>query len=452
MTGQYLSWFGIIRLGLVQTALGAIVVLTTSVLNRIMIVELGLAAMLPGTLVGLHYAVQMLRPRWGHGSDRAGRRTPWIIGGMAVLGGGALLAAWAVSIMATAYWTGLLLSLAAFVLIGVGVGASGTSLLVLLATRTAPSRRAAAASIVWMMMIAGFIVTAATVGQVLDPFSFPRLMAVTAAVSGAAFLLTLVAVWRVERMSVNGADASAEPDSDARKTPFMEALKQVWAEPQARQFTVFVFVSMLAYSAQDLILEPFAGLVFGMTPGETTSLAGMQHGGVLVGMILVALAGSARAGRGIGLRIWTVGGCLASAVALASLAVAGHVGPAWPLEMSVFALGLANGIFAVAAIGSMMNLANEGTGSREGVRMGLWGAAQAIAFGLGGFLGAAAVDAMRVIAGTPLGAYGTVFICEAVLFVLAAGLAFRIHWNGTGQSKTLMPAAGEGYIAGAAGR
>ena len=67
-----------------QTALGSIVVLTTSTLNRVMVVELALPAMLPGALVGLHYAIQALRPRWGYGSDVGGRRTPWIIGGMAM--------------------------------------------------------------------------------------------------------------------------------------------------------------------------------------------------------------------------------------------------------------------------------------------------------------------------------------------------------------------------------
>jgi hypothetical protein len=36
----------------------------------------------------------------------------------------------------------------------------------------------------------------------------------------------------------------------------------------------------------------FAGTLFGFTPGESTSLSGVQHGGVLVGMLLVALVGS----------------------------------------------------------------------------------------------------------------------------------------------------------------
>ena len=76
------------------------------------------------------------------------------------------------------------------------------------------------------------------------------------------------------------------------KVPFREALAQVWAEPQARRFAVFVLISMMAYSAQDLILEPFAGLVFGFTPGESTKLSGVQHGVVLAGMVLVAVAAS----------------------------------------------------------------------------------------------------------------------------------------------------------------
>ena len=77
-----LSWWHIIRLGLIQTSLGGIVVLTTSTLNRIMVVELALAATIPGFLVTIHHVVQLARPRIGYGSDVGGRRTPWIIGGM----------------------------------------------------------------------------------------------------------------------------------------------------------------------------------------------------------------------------------------------------------------------------------------------------------------------------------------------------------------------------------
>jgi BCD family chlorophyll transporter-like MFS transporter len=437
-----LGWTGIVRLGLVQTALGAIVVLTTSTLNRVMVVELALPAILPGVLVALHFLIQVVRPRLGHGSDVGGRRTPWIIGGMATLALGGIGAAVATAWMATNAFAGIVLAVFAFVAIGLGVGASGTALLVLLAKRVDERRRAAAATIVWMMMIAGFAVTAFAAGQLLDPFSPARLVSVTTGVSVTAFLVALVAVWNVE-----GGAGAAQASSGARgeKAAFREALRQVWAEPQARRFTVFVFVSMLAYSAQDLILEPFAGTVFGLTPGESTKLSGVQHGGVLVGMLLVALAGSAAAGRRLGsLRTWTIGGCIASGAALLALAGAAFVGAGWPLRESVFVLGVANGAFAVAAIGSMMTLAGTGRESREGVRMGLWGAAQAVAFGLGDLVGTAASDLARHFLGSPERAYGAVFFAEAMVFALAAVLAARV-----GQATPARTRAGPAPMGGA---
>lgn len=426
MDGRPLGWLGIVRLGLVQTALGSIVVLTTSTMNRVMVVELALPAMLPGALVALHHVVQLLRPRLGHGSDVGGRRTPWIVGGMIVLALGGVGAAAATAWMESNLTAGVALAVASFVMIGVGVGACGTSLLVLLAKRVQPERRAPAATIVWVMMIAGFIVTASVTGHLLDPFSTGRLVAITTGVAVFAVLLTLIAVRGVEG-GARRAPVHARPGAAAAPTAFREALARVWDDAPARRFTIFVFVSMLAYSAQDLILEPFAGTVFGYTPGESTRLAGLQNGGVLLGMLVVALAGSALArGRLGSLRAWTIGGCLASALALFGLAIGGYVGQGWPLRASVFALGLANGAFAVAAIGSMMALAGASGDSREGIRMGLWGAAQAIAFGLGGFIGTAASDVARHLLGSPLAAYSTVFAAEGVLFLVSAVLAARV--------------------------
>jgi BCD family chlorophyll transporter-like MFS transporter len=322
---------------------------------------------------------------------------------------------------------GVLLSVVGFVMIGLGVGAAGTSLLVLLAMRVAAERRAAAATTVWLMMIVGFAVTAGTAGQLLDPYSPIRLLGVTISVCAMALAITLIALFRVEH---DPGDEEIDPrhaNEPARLVPFRVALAEVWREPLARQFTVFIFVSMLAYSAQDLILEPFAGSVFGYTPGESTSLSGVQHGGVLVGMLLVALVGSRFArGRAGSLKLWCVGGCIASAVALAGLAIAGHTGPPWPLKANVFLMGAANGAFSIAAIGQMMRLATEGRASREGVRMGLWGAAQAIAFGFGGLLGTAASDIAHWLITSTGVAYGSVFALEAVLFIASALLASRM--------------------------
>ena len=422
MMQSQLGWGGILRLGLVQTALGAIVVLTTSTLNRVMVVELAMPAMLPGILVAAHYAIQMARPRFGHGSDVGGRRTQWIIGGMAVLAGGGTLANAATGLMAQSAAAGMALALVAFLLIGAGVGACGTSLLALLASRVEAGRRAAAATIVWLMMIFGMAMTAGIAGSLLDPFSIARLIAVSAGVSVLAFAVTCMAVAGIERRFASVANEAEKPESD-----FRAALRDVWQDNQARRFSIFVFISMLAYSAQDLVLEPFAGHVFGLTPGESTKLSGLQHGGVFVGMVLVAVTSTTlRMFRSVPLQVWAIGGCLVSALALAGLVVGGYVGEGWPLRANVVLLGMANGAFAVAAIGSMMALAGAAGAGKEGIRMGVWGASQAIAFGLGGFLGTVTVDVVRYLTGSPLQAYVLVFAAEAILFVWSAKLAASV--------------------------
>ena len=426
------GWLSIFRLGLVQTALGAIVVLTTSTLNRVMVVELALPAMLPGALVTLHYAMQMLRPRMGYGSDLGQRRTPWIVGGMAVLAIGGTMAGMATALMATNFAAGTALAVLAFVMIGGGVSACGTSLLVLLAKRVHPDRRAAAATLVWMMMIAGFAVTATIAGKLLDPFSTTRMIMVTGGVSAVAFLVTLVAIWRVEG---HQPENTALADNEAAKPAFLEALKEVWSERDARHFTIFVFVSMIAYSAQDLILEPFAGAIFAFTPGESTKLSGVQHGGVFAGMLLVATMTTLFKGRAVAsLKAWIVGGCLASATAQGGLVMAGIAGMPWPLRENVFLLGVASGAFSIAAIGAMMAMATQGRGAREGVRMGMWGASQAIAFGAGGFLGTVLADLGKFVMGgtsSQGSAYAMVFGLEAIAFVAAAWLAMNIRIDRT---------------------
>jgi MFS transporter, BCD family, chlorophyll transporter len=416
-----LSWFGIARLGLVQTALGSVTVLTMTTLNRVMVVELTLPAMLPGILVGLHYAIQLLRPRLGYGSDLGGRRTPWIVGGMMLHAAGGVLAAIATACMATQLVLGIALAVIAFSMIGIGVSAAGTTLLVLLANRTDQSRRSAAASIAYIMMVTGFVATSAAAGHALDPFSGARLVAVSATVSVIAMILTLVGVWNIERerpLSDERPD-NAEP----HKSSFREELNQIWSEPQARRFAIFIFISMLAYSSQDLILEPFAGAVFGMTPGETTKLAGFQHTGAVIGMIMVPLLNRLIPAWRTRTTPRIVGGCIASALGILDIALAALVGPAWPLRASMLVLGIANGIFAIAAIGAMMNLVGVGHRNREGTRMGLWGASQAISFGTGGFLGTLASDTAQHLLPSLSLSYALVFAAQAGLFMIAAALA-----------------------------
>jgi MFS transporter, BCD family, chlorophyll transporter len=409
-----LSWGQIFRLGLIQLCLGAVVVLTTSTLNRLMVVELALPAMLSGALVALHSFVQITRPSWGFWSDAQGNRTRFIIGGMAILSFGAALASLMVAMGTAGQGVGLAVSVLAYALIGLGAGASGTSLLALLASGCAPERRAAAATITWLMMIFGIAVTSGVIGAVLDPYSPKRLMIIVAVVTLGAVALTTAAIWGIERKVI----PARLPDD----TPLLQGLAEVWSETRTRVFTLFIFLSMTAFFLQELILEPYAGLVFAYSPGQSTSLSGAQHGGMFVGMLAVGIAVSfLKLGT---LRIWVTAGCIGSAVMLALIAALGQLGIGF-LTPAVTVLGVFSGMFAIASIGAMMQLAGQGRSGREGTRMGVWGASQAIAQGLGGFAGAALVDVLR-LSGDTADAFGLVFLIEALLFLAAGLMAWRI--------------------------
>ena len=425
MKAMNFGWFEIIRLGLVQACLGAVVVVTTSTLNRIMVVELALPALLPGFLVAWHYGVQMVRPRMGFGADQGRRSTPWMMGGMAVLGVGGVLAALSTIWMATSLWQGTALAMLAFSLIGLGVSACGTSLLTLMAKRVPAERRAQAATTVWLMMIMGFAVTAGVVGKLIDPYSPDILWRVSAGLSVLTTLLTALCLWGLEKPHTEGMTEKPTTPVDFKRT-----LRAIWSEPQARTFTIFIFLSMLAYSAQDLILEPFAGAVHGMSPGQTTQLSGWHHMGVLMGMLFVAAASSRWvAGRLGSLQIWMWGGCLLSALATVGLSFSAGATLAapWPIKANVIFLGVANGAFSIAAIATMMRLAGESGPGTEGTRMGLWGAAQAMAFAMGGLVGTGASDLAHMVLGESRSAYQAVFAFQALMFLASAGVALRMR-------------------------
>lgn len=430
-----IGWLGILRLGTVQAAIGAMVMLATSLLNRVIVVEYAIAAAIPAALVAWHYGVQLTRPLWGHRSDRSAWRSSWVMTGMGILALGALVSVDATIMMSGSGALPVIVAVAGFTLIGLGVGMSGTALLALLASRVADERKPAAAAISWTMMVAGIVIAAGVSGAYLDPFSEARLAIVCSVVVLIAFCLAMLALRGLER---NSQPVLSSQRSETGAS-FAEVLRDIWRDNQARRFTYFVFISMLAYSMQDLILEPFAGLVFEMTPGESTQLSGLQHSGILAGMLAAGLGGSLYTKKfGPNLKLWIVLGCFGSAVMLAGLSMAATFGIAWPLKVNVFGLGLANGIFAVAAVSAMLGLASDGQSSGEGARMGVWGASQAVAFGTGGLLGAVIVDRLRFIMGQDGIAFQWVFAIEAIMFVLAALVATGTSLTRPTQSRKAM--------------
>ncbi len=433
-----MNWFSILRLGLVQLCIGSSVVIPLSTLNRLMKVELALPATIAGFLIALHYAVQLSRVNWGYLSDKTQNRSQWIIFGMLILGIGGVLASASIPLIGSNFAYGIMLALFAYTLIGFGVGAAGTPLLALLASYSSKSQKGFAASITFLMMILGLAITGITAGIILDPYSHQKLIKITASLAIITNILSYLSLKNLEKTLRNNADAQT-PNAINYNQPFLEGIKKVWLEREARLFTIFIFISMGAFSMQDPILEPFAGEVFGFAVGESTKLDGFHKIGTLIGIILIILCLSKfRIGFAFlsivknerlgSEKFWLITGCLFSAFSLFIISLLGltYRDPAI-LNSVVFLFGISNGVFTAGILGTMLHLASRGSGDNNtGTRMGIWGAAQAYATMIAVFFSTVLVDILGLMMNSVPSVYGIVFLTAASFFIAAAFLGSLI--------------------------
>ncbi len=433
-----MNWFSILRLGLVQLCIGSSVVIPLSTLNRLMKVELALPATIAGFLIALHYAVQLTRVNWGYLSDKTQNRSQWIIFGMLILGIGGVLASVSIPLIESNFAYGIMLALFSYTLIGFGVGAAGTPLLALLASYSSKSQKGFAASITFLMMILGLAITGITAGIILDPYSHQKLMKITASLAIITNILSYLSLKNLEKSLLNNADARI-PNSIRYDVPFLTGIKKIWMEREARLFTIFIFISMGAFSMQDPILEPFAGEVFGFAVGESTKLDGLHKVGTLIGIILIILCLSKfRIGFGsfsifknerLGSeKLWLITGCLFSALSLFIISLLGltYRDPGI-LNSVVFFFGISNGVFTAGILGTMLHLASRGSGDNNtGTRMGIWGAAQAYATMIAVFFSTVLVDILGLMMNSLSSVYGIVFLTAASFFIAAAFLGSLI--------------------------
>ena len=401
-------------------------------------VELALPATIAGFLIALHYAVQLTRVNWGHLSDKSRNRSQWIVLGMLILGIGGILASASIPLIESRFSYGIMLALLSYSLIGFGVGAAGTPLLALLATYSSKSQKGFAASITFLMMILGLAITGITVGIILDPYSHQKLIKITSSLAILANIISFLSLRNLERSLQNSSNALMQNTINS-DVPILEGIKKVWMERDARLFTIFIFISMGAFSMQDPILEPFAGEVFGFTVGESTKLDGFHKIGTLLGIISIVLClskfkigfGSLSIVKNERLgseKLWLITGCLFSALSLFIISLlALTFAESSALNSVVFFFGISNGIFTAGVLGTMLHLASRGSGdNKEGTRMGIWGAAQAYATMIAVFFSTVLVDILGLIMTSLPSVYGIVFLTAACFFIASAYLGSLI--------------------------
>jgi BCD family chlorophyll transporter-like MFS transporter len=392
----------IFRLGLRQFAAGMLSVLALGILNRIMKVEMGLELGLVGLVVGAHYFAAPIAIPLGHRSDRHPirglHRTPYILAGTA-LTALATAAAPFVALLLEALegsTLGAFIGIVTFLLLGAGMYTAGTAYLSLVADRVPEGERGKAVSIIWSMMMLGILAGVFLGVGALEAYTPSALISLFLAVALSVVLLTVIAIWRQEKPATSATPAAVST---------REALSLLNGR-QPRLFFAFLASGILFLFLQQVVLEPFGGDVFGMSIRQTTLFNAYQMVGVLAAMAVGGMWLSRRLGEkrtaGLGLVVASLSFALLGAASI--LQRPGLVPPAIAL------MGAGMGFFNVGGLALMMGMSVEGN---NGVFMGLWTLAQALANGLASVGGGFTHDwALRILASEPA-AYATVFLLEA---------------------------------------
>jgi len=409
----------ILRMALFQFGFGLVSVLVLGVLNRVMFVEIGLPAVLIGSLLAIPSLLSPARLWLGYLSDchpiLGYRRLPYILSGMVLstagVLGGTLGALW---IPRAALW-GVAITVLSFAAYGMGKNAMATTFQALIADVFDEERRPKATAILKSAFILGIVGGSVGLGRLLDPYAPSKLLVLVVGVGIVAVLLSVLGCAGVEP---RGEEVRAICER-ARQVAFVPTLKQTLRNAQARRFFFFIGATLLATLSQDIFLEPYGAKLFGMSVGQTARLNMYWGVGTLGAMLFCGILLVNRVGRkrlaGIGLAV--------VAVAFAGLIVAGSTGQVWLFVVLVLALGIGSGVSASGALTLMVDFT---TPEQAGLLMGAWTIAHQLAEVIGNVMGGALLDGVYAGSGSYLAAFGTVFGLEIVAALIGLALLRRI--------------------------
>ena len=425
-TEPSVSIWKLARWGLREFAAGLLSVLVVGVLNRVMAVELGVSLTVVSLVVGGYNLAAPLALPLGHRSDRrplfGRRRSGYVVAGAVLTGVAACFAPDAAHLITgsgVAPWA-VALGIGLFGLMGLGMYGSGTAFFALLADQCPPRDRARAASVVYTELMLGILAGVALTAVALEDAGRGELRSLFIVVGSAVVILSTLAVWGTEP-KLKPAQWQPEVDQGGLRA----AVRAFAARPEARHFFAFLLIATAALFLQQTILEPFGGVVLGLSVGQSTGFNAVLIVGVLVGMALGARVVAPRLGV-IGLG---AAGLVVSAVGFGALALGAALASAETVWPALAVLGLGTGLFNVAGLSLMMGLSRPGA---VGLAMGSWTLSHAIADGLATVGGGAAYDVARFITGSEPGtAFAMVFALEGLILLALLPLLARLA-RGTG--------------------
>jgi len=421
-------WMSVLRLGLFQLGMGIALAPITGTLNRVLIGDMRIPAVVVASLMAIHYFVSPVRAVFGYKSDQhraQGRwRTPYVVLGAVMTYGGLATAPFSLLLLGAdspiPFEAALLACFAIFLAYGIGVNIVETTYLALVSDITPPHDRGKVLAVLWMMLVLGTIVSSIVVGAMLQTYSPMLLIQIMQGSAVIYVVLTAVALLGRERLREDGTLVSYTDDIRVRLT-LVQQLQVLWRQQALRALFIVLFGGTLALATHDVLLEPYGGQVLGMSVAATTQLTALWGVAMVVG---IAAAGLLlwRGRSAIGL---IIGGCVVGALGFLVVTVAGGAMEVNLFRGGVMLIGAGRGTFIVGSVALIMALADR---EHAGLFLGLWGVTQALAQGIGTVGGGLARDVAQMQTGSVLLGYTVVYAASFVVLLLTLILiaAFRL--------------------------
>lgn len=417
----------LLRLSLFQVSVGMAAVMLLGTLNRVMIVELGIGAMLVAAMIAIPVLVAPFRALVGFKSDNyrsaiGWKRIPylwfgtmWQFGGLAIMPMALLVLSGDRTLDIP--WAGYVGAGLAFLLTGIGMHMTQTAGLALAADRATEVTRPKVVALLYVMHLLGMAFAAIIIGALLRDYSALRLVQVVQGTAVVTLLLNLIALWKQEKVA-----PMSKAEREAEGPTFRDAWRDFASGGDAGRLLAVVFIGTMAFNMQDVLLEPYGGEILGLSVSATTLLTAAWAGGALVGFAMAArwLA------RNIEPYRMCARGILTGLVAFVAVIFSAPMGSPLLFYIGATLIGFGGGLFGVATLTAAMTMKTTGTAGR-GLALGAWGAAQATGAGLSIFLGGTIRDLVNHAAGngmlsealaTPSTGYSVVYHTEIGLLFL----------------------------------
>ncbi|MBC7522507.1 MAG: PucC family protein [Sandarakinorhabdus sp.] len=414
----------LLRLSLIQVSIGMSLTLLVGTLNRVLIVELRVPATLVGIMLSLPLLFAPFRALVGHKSDThqsalGWRRVPYIYRGTMVQFGGLAVMPFALLVLAGSMqsalapaWVGQTTAALAILLVGAGIHITQTVGLAL-ATDLAPEKdQPNVVGLMYVALLVGSIVSALVFGALLVNFTPARLIQVIQGSAVVTVILNFTATWKQEARRPAHLRTEALPVEPT----FRESWDAFIIQNQAMRRLIAIGLGTLAFTMEDILLEPYGGQVLGLGVGATTKLTATFAGGSLIGFALASRVLS----KGADPFRMACAGALIGLPAFMMVIVSAQTQSVMVFSLGVFLIGFGAGLFGHGTLTATMNYAPR---EQVGMALGAWGAVQATAAGLGAALGGGLRDAfsgLPLARGWPAVANGYVWVYALEIALLAA--------------------------------